>query len=279
MTETSKIFCCPNADTTFISSDDVAFKIHSMHLTSHSVGFANSQNILDVTEPVHLPERSGVLEILFQFIEPPSEAANYHQPSMIDLDDRLFFEVAEAAEKYIVYGAMNTCLTRMDQMPADYPFEVLNHCTKHGYPDLADQAAEESIKLPLRKAASKITCPDTLRKWLVYYDEWREAGKSAVALFEKKNSRKCRIWANIYTAYLRKLGTDPTAIDTVPKFSLNEFNVECKLKASGCNCKLVQYNKEWPWQEELANIIDEIPSFSGVSIDEVTESEEGEGEE
>ncbi|KAF8185681.1 hypothetical protein BJ912DRAFT_972829 [Pholiota molesta] len=70
---TSKLFCDPTADITFISSD-------------------------------HLPEHSQVLEILFQFIEPSSA-------DHLKLD--IFFALAEAAEKYIVPSAMNICLTRM----------------------------------------------------------------------------------------------------------------------------------------------------------------------
>ncbi|KAF9486096.1 hypothetical protein BDN70DRAFT_770033, partial [Pholiota conissans] len=93
------------------------------------------------SEPIRLPEHSDILEILFQFIEPPSESRNFRRPNVVGLESTVFFGVAEAAEKYIVYGAINVCITSMWQIIDEYPLEVLNHCTKHGYPELGDLAA------------------------------------------------------------------------------------------------------------------------------------------
>jgi len=62
---------------------------------------------------VKLRESSEILEILFQFIEPCPESSQYRQPSAMDIEAETFFAIAEAAEKYIVFGAMNTCITRM----------------------------------------------------------------------------------------------------------------------------------------------------------------------
>jgi len=64
--------------------------------------------------PISLEEPSSVLEVLFQFIHPRSESTQFRQPSVKSLEPELFFAIAEAAEKYIVYGAMNTFLTRME---------------------------------------------------------------------------------------------------------------------------------------------------------------------
>lgn len=57
-----------------------------------------------------LSETSDVLEILFQFIHPPLEDP---QPSVAGLEPNLFFRVAEAAEKYAIFGAKNVCMTWM----------------------------------------------------------------------------------------------------------------------------------------------------------------------
>ena len=65
------------------------------------------------TEPVVLQERAAVLEVLFQFVHPSAEATQYRQPSVIEMDANLYFDVAEAAEKYLVGSAMNTCYMRM----------------------------------------------------------------------------------------------------------------------------------------------------------------------
>ena len=64
--------------------------------------------------PICLEEPAAVLELLFQFIHPRSESTQFRQPSVKSLKRKLFFAVAEAAEKYIVYGAMNTFLTCME---------------------------------------------------------------------------------------------------------------------------------------------------------------------
>ena len=90
------------------------FKIHSKHLQTSSAVLSPGLASMDLGEAVPLSETSDVLEILFQFVHPPSEtAANYHQPSVMNMKSNLFFKVAEAAEKYVVFGAMNVCLTWM----------------------------------------------------------------------------------------------------------------------------------------------------------------------
>jgi hypothetical protein len=53
-----------------------------------------------------LTETSKILEIIFQFIHPCSQENDFHQSSVFNLTVYgLFFGVAEAAEKYIVFGA------------------------------------------------------------------------------------------------------------------------------------------------------------------------------
>lgn len=58
-------------------------------------------------EVILLSERAVVLEVLFAFMHP-----NRH-PDLEDKDFALVAEVAEAAEKYQVYPAMNVCRRRM----------------------------------------------------------------------------------------------------------------------------------------------------------------------
>ncbi|KAF9473677.1 hypothetical protein BDN70DRAFT_925049 [Pholiota conissans] len=175
----SEIFSATSADITFISSDNTVFKIHSTHLNSGSAGFANPQK-LDGSEPAQLPEPAKVLEILFQFIEPPPEAHGYRQPSVVEIEQSLFFQVAEAAEKYVVYSAMSNCMTYMRQLTTTKPVEVLNHCTKHGYTDLADAAASQLLGVSLSTIAVNIHSPDVLRRWLVYYDKYHDVQRSGM---------------------------------------------------------------------------------------------------
>ncbi|KAF9523213.1 hypothetical protein CPB83DRAFT_747634, partial [Crepidotus variabilis] len=154
------------ADVLFQSSDGPIFKICRRHLQSASAGLAVSDHLVVDDEPVYLQETSEVLEVLFQFIQPPAEGKRFRQPSVRDLEPRMFFAVAEAAEKYIVYGAMNTFSTHMYQMVDKYPVEVLNHCERHGYPDLVDAAASKTISKPLAAVVDGLWHPGLIIRWV-----------------------------------------------------------------------------------------------------------------
>jgi len=49
-----------------------------------------------------------------------------------------------------------------------YPLEILNHCYKHGYKELADQVAPHTITFPLPKVAVTLTHPGLLPEWVRY---------------------------------------------------------------------------------------------------------------
>ncbi|KIM42577.1 hypothetical protein M413DRAFT_10123 [Hebeloma cylindrosporum] len=164
----SPLFNDATADITFKSSDNILFKIHSKHLQTASAVLSLGSVSMDLAETVPLSEKSDVLEVLFQFIHPPQEGGNYRQPCVTEMEPNLFFRVAEAAEKYAVFAAMNVCLTWMHQVVEKYPFRVLNHSGKHDYTKLADEAAEASVSVPsaLANAGRYITHPGTLARWV-----------------------------------------------------------------------------------------------------------------
>jgi hypothetical protein len=90
------------------------FRIYSKYLEGASAGLAPpASTIIDPLESILLTEPGTVLEVLFQFIHPRSESEKYHQPLLVGMESSLFFQMAEAAEKYLVYGAMNVCITYM----------------------------------------------------------------------------------------------------------------------------------------------------------------------
>ncbi|KAF9473645.1 hypothetical protein BDN70DRAFT_937271 [Pholiota conissans] len=186
---TSEIFCSPDVDMVFLSSDHVTFRLRTIHIIS------NSSILNDVavrsSEVIHLPEAADVLEVLFQFIEPPNATRRNRQPSVLNMEINLFFGVAEAAGEYSVYAAMNTCLTHM-AMPivSAYPFQVLNHCAKYGYVDLADEAAEKNLSHSFETAVQKLTASNVLQKWMIYYGKWRKAARESAAIFEETHSLK-----------------------------------------------------------------------------------------
>lgn len=83
------------------------FKIHRKYLEATSAGFTAPPFVETDRELVLLQEPSEVLEILFRFIHPPTESQQYRQPAMMGVKPDVLFAVAEAAEKYLVFAAMN----------------------------------------------------------------------------------------------------------------------------------------------------------------------------
>lgn len=107
------VVCDPTADVLFESSDGVLFRLQSKSLAITSAGFAAPEKIVIDGQPTKLEETAEVLEILFQFIEPPSDSREFRYPSIIKLTAANMFLLAEAAEKYIVFPAMSSCVTAM----------------------------------------------------------------------------------------------------------------------------------------------------------------------
>ena len=113
LTRPVKSVCDADADITFKSSDEVLFKIHSKYLAAASGGLEVPPEILTTPdEVISLEEPSEILDLLFRFIHPRTESTNFRQPSVMDMEPGILFALAEAAEKYQVFGAMNTCITR-----------------------------------------------------------------------------------------------------------------------------------------------------------------------
>ncbi|KAF9477398.1 hypothetical protein BDN70DRAFT_947370 [Pholiota conissans] len=165
----SASFCDDDADVKFLSSDGVEFKIYLAYLNlCTSRGFARDQlnTAAAGDDKIQLQESADVLEIIFQFIEPPTRARDHKHPSVFDLSPSLFFKVAEAAEKYVVYGATRVCLDRMKQIVSDYPVDVLNHCSLHGYSELANQAAQHALSYPVEEVTVKLTAPGALLRYV-----------------------------------------------------------------------------------------------------------------
>lgn len=191
------------------SSDAVLFYIYRTHLQSTTGGFP-SPEIPTLDEIVELSETANVLEILFQFVHPA------RQPSVVSLELDWFFALAEAAEKYEVYGAMNTCRTRMYQILNPRPMEVLNYAIKHDYPDIIDQVAPISISRPsaLTEAADALTHPGALRVWLKYYAQWASLTKEALRSLAKVPSHQTKEhsqgWSKLTSQHILKVIDDPS---------------------------------------------------------------------
>jgi hypothetical protein len=155
--------------------DNILFKIHGKYFEATSAGLAPPPSTLIDRAHIELDEPSTVLEIIFQFVHPPSEFKRYRRPDVRSFEPDTF-AVAEAAEKYVIFGAINLCMTRMrsvlssyilnvsltrlpfdSQLTQDYPVDILHHSCKHGYKDLADIVAPNTLSYQLGAVAPKLT--------------------------------------------------------------------------------------------------------------------------
>jgi len=100
-----------DTDAVIQSSDGVIFHLHWKYLQGNP-GFvrdiAKGSPPNEKQETMALDEPSNVLEILFQFIYPR------RHPSLEDTDFETLTAVAEAAEKYELFSAMNVCALRLE---------------------------------------------------------------------------------------------------------------------------------------------------------------------
>ncbi|KAG6839763.1 hypothetical protein C0991_011872 [Blastosporella zonata] len=102
----SEKFNASDADVIFKSSDDVLFHIHRKNLEAHAGAFPPSEFSTN-GEVVSLTEDASILEKLFQYIYPQ------RHPDIELMDHEDLYKLAEAAEKYEVFGVIALCKTRI----------------------------------------------------------------------------------------------------------------------------------------------------------------------
>jgi hypothetical protein len=90
----------------FCSSDGVHFQMQRKFLEANTGAFPGSE-FDTFGEMVHLTEPCRVLRILFGFVHPR------RHPDVEELDFNELEELAEAAEKYEVFSAINVCKMQM----------------------------------------------------------------------------------------------------------------------------------------------------------------------
>lgn len=247
--KTSELFRDAAADLIIRSSDGVLFHIYRTHLQSTTGGFPPSE-IPTLDEIVELSEPASVLEILFQFVHPA------RQPSVVSLEFDSFFALAEAAEKYEVYGAMNTCRTRMYQILNQRPMEILNYAVKHDYPDIIDQVAPISICRPsaLTEAADTLTHPGALRVWMKYYAQWanltKEALRSLAQVPPHQSSDHSLGWSKLTSKHILRVIDNP-----------RDFTVYSNEYASCHRCPSFHPNQS-TINQNLTNLHAKIVKFS-----------------
>ncbi|RDB27152.1 hypothetical protein Hypma_004612 [Hypsizygus marmoreus] len=145
----SERFSDTDADITIQASDGTLFRVHTMNLRATTEGLSPPP-CATLDQVVQLTEDSATLDLLFQFMYPS------RHPDLEDVHFNLLEHVAEAAEKYQVYPAMNMCKVRMKNQLSQYPDAVMLYAMRHGYPEIMDKAAPRVIAQTLYKTVAKM---------------------------------------------------------------------------------------------------------------------------
>lgn len=200
----SERFHADDADVTFASGDHILFHVHSTNLNCNSEGFAAPFGTASPStqEVVQLTETCDVLELLFQFMYPQ------RSPDLSAIGFGLFLEVAEAAEKYQVYSAMQICAMQMESAYQVHPFEVMTFAIRHGYKTLMDVAQTRAVGLSPTEALG-VFSTEWYIAWTQYYAQWLDVLQ--FALTYKKVQTMPNHWDHAWriAEILRLLGEDP----------------------------------------------------------------------
>ena len=125
--------------------------------------------------------------------------------------------------------------SRFSKIAEERPLEILNHCYKHGYDELADQVALHTIAFRLPVVAAKLTYPGLLQKWvrfilqpprlfsslrpypqLVYYDLWMDLSRFARGFIQKSTYASCGKVMSWEVAFLNRFADYPLCVLSPP---------------------------------------------------------------
>ncbi|KAJ6567994.1 hypothetical protein DFH09DRAFT_1155594 [Mycena vulgaris] len=203
-TQVSEKFNSPDADVTFKSSDGVLFHIHRKNLEVCTEGFPPN-DISTQGEIVDLIETSATLELLFQFMYPQ------RHPALDTTPFEILEPLAEAAEKYQVFPAMNICHIRMRDMVQDHPVAVAAYAAKHDYPYLVSEVAPMMISMLLVDVIEMLP-PYLVLPWARYCQRWSQVLQNVALVLPKDISwhntsgRRCGNWAAVALIRMARLG-------------------------------------------------------------------------
>ncbi|KAJ7029720.1 hypothetical protein C8F04DRAFT_1115722 [Mycena alexandri] len=249
MARYSELFNSQDADVVFQSCDGVLFGIHRPNLQTNTEGFPPPE-IATRDEVVPLSESASTLELLFQFIYPRRHPA---------LDEIAFTDLgalAEAAEKYQVFSAMNICRIRMKDVLPDHAPEILTYAAKHDYPFLVYEAAPYTFDVPLSTVVAMLPAHLVL-PWIKYIDAHNDVLHAAISTMQLTHSSpqigQCRSWKAERPATAQQFGH---ALQSLRRLE-TIFGAEHGQSGKSVCCV---YAKSL-WREEIEDALAQIPPF------------------
>jgi len=248
----SERFNAADADLTISSSDGVLFKVHRKNLETYSDIFPGTDVPVE-NEIVPLSEKASTLELLFQYMY------RQRQPDLSKIDADELAMLAEAAEKYFVYAAMEVCKVYMESAIPKMPLKVMGYAARHEYESLCEQAAPHTVQA---KAADALKYLDArcFASWVLYREHWLQAlydihHPPQAPLLHKGGLPECPLWLPFQGSVLQDLGSslaclqqsEPSAIVDRHRHLLSEC-VQCKKRADH-------------WVYAIAGKVASIPKF------------------
>ncbi|KAJ6558355.1 hypothetical protein B0H19DRAFT_134779 [Mycena capillaripes] len=199
--------CKLEADVYLRSSDGIVYAAHSKNLELYSGGFPPSglvaEGVEDEREVVQVTETSSVLALLLQYVH------NQRQPDSSKFKFETLAGLAEAAEKYMVYSAMEVCKIRMQLSIPKYPLQVLAYATKHSYPELRDAAAPRTITASVQNVSVALQdMPQVFIAWVRYREGFIQAIPSVLRkcppVLHRGGLETCELWSKFQLEIFEK---------------------------------------------------------------------------
>ncbi|KZP11906.1 hypothetical protein FIBSPDRAFT_898614 [Athelia psychrophila] len=178
-------------------------RLHRKNLESASEGFSPPSGTTTSNEIVQLSERAEILDLLFQYIYPQ------RSPDLASIRFEVFADLAEAAEKYQVFGPMEICRLLMKAAYKDHPFEVLLISTRHGYPELITLSQGRALELSPADAFKSFP-PASFIASMRYYAQWIEIVKFASNRIEATSP--CRHHRDGIVGFYERLHANPASL-------------------------------------------------------------------
>lgn len=100
--------CTLKVDIRIVSGDSIILGAHTKNLAFFGNGFPSLPGSKSDDSVIRLEEEAEVLQLLLRFMH------NIRQPDLSLIPFSQLFSLAEAAEKYLVYSAMESCKTQME---------------------------------------------------------------------------------------------------------------------------------------------------------------------
>ncbi|KAI0710372.1 hypothetical protein C8Q72DRAFT_799350 [Fomitopsis betulina] len=195
-------------------SKDAKHSERCKNLATHSEVFPDGDLAIN-NEVVLLTEDSATLELLFQYMY------RQPQPDITELPFERLSKLAEAAEKYRVFSAMEICRIMMMAALPDHAIAVLAFGAKHGYSEVYTKAAPHTLEVGPAKAFQYLghVC---FVNWVLYREPYikalayaRKPPSPGEHLLQRGRFGECDLWRPFQQRVVEAFEMDIPAMNRV----------------------------------------------------------------